>query len=449
MGTSSDGWLMPSLLGDTDETGGGHYCWKVGELTQYLVELLQADEFLGLPIVILGEVSNLKTASKGHMYFSLRDSEGDALLNCAMWRSYASSLRFPLENGMQVYATGRLNIYPPSGSYSLHVQKVEPIGVGGLQQAYEALKAQLQAEGLFDPSRKKPIPPFPTRLGIVTASTGAVIHDMMRVIRARNWLMDVVLVPVKVQGEGAAIEIAQAIHDLQNPALKLDAIIVGRGGGSFEDLFCFSEEPVVRAIAESTIPIITGIGHEPDFGLADAAADYSAATPTMAAETITPNLHDWQAWVEESRDRLAHSLETRVAQSQEMLATLEDQLAHVGSTLIASYQERLTRHGQTLADGLRESWHAANLSIREAQTALRHQVQGLVPQLQQQLLTHHQALDAFNPLRTLERGYAMVEKAGRPVTSVHEFQAQDALRVRLRDGHLDCVAVGVMPTTPE
>ncbi|MCE2930494.1 MAG: exodeoxyribonuclease VII large subunit, partial [Vampirovibrionales bacterium] len=215
----------------------------VSELTAYLKRTIKTDPILGGTLLVKGEVSNLKPSSRGHVYFTLKDDT--ASINAVMWASTASKSKFKLEEGMELIATGDLDLYAPNGSYSLVVKKIEPVGLGGLQLAYEQLKAQFDAEGLFDADRKQALPEFPFRIGIVTASTGAVIHDMMRVIRSKNPYVDVILYPAKVQGDGASEEIATGIRALEDDSLELDAIIVARGGGSFEDLFCFSEEPVV------------------------------------------------------------------------------------------------------------------------------------------------------------------------------------------------------------
>jgi exodeoxyribonuclease VII large subunit len=223
----------------------GKSTYTVVEVTRLIQSTFHEHPVLGRSIVVEGELSNVKRSSRGHIYFTLKD--GEASIGGILWAGVANRLNFDLKDGQAVYLTGKLEIYGRSGTYSLVASKLEPVGVGALQLAFEQIKARLEAEGLFMEDFKKPLPDFPQRIGIVTSSTGAVIHDMLRVIRRKNSFLDVLLFPVKVQGEGAATEIANAITELNNPGYDLDALIVARGGGSFEDLFCFSEEAVVRA----------------------------------------------------------------------------------------------------------------------------------------------------------------------------------------------------------
>jgi len=388
--------------------------YAVSELTAYLKRTVKLDPVLGGTLFVQGEVSNLKPSSRGHVYFTLRDES--ASINAVMWASTASKSKFKLEEGMDVIATGDLDFYAPNGSYSLVVKKVEPIGLGALQLAFDQLKAQLEAEGLFEVSRKKPLPEFPFRIGIVTAATGAVIHDMMRVIRAKNAVVDVVLYPAKVQGEGASEEIATGIRALEDETLALDAIIVARGGGSFEDLFCFSEEAVVRAIADCRLPVVTGIGHEPDYGLADAVADYSAATPTMAADTLIPDAYKVQELLESSQLWLSEQVERQLLFSEETLAKLNDRLQDGIKPLLTNAQQSLTLH----------------------KTALSHAMTLYLSQSSSQLQAMEDELQAYNPLNILKRGFAVVSDAetGGVIQHASELESSPALRIRFADSNV-------------
>jgi exodeoxyribonuclease VII large subunit len=384
----------------------------VSELTAYLKRTIKTDPILGGTLLVRGEVSNLKPSSRGHVYFTLKDDT--ASINAVMWASTASKSKFKLEEGMELIATGDLDLYAPNGSYSLVVKKIEPVGLGGLQLAYEQLKAQFDAEGLFDASRKQALPEFPFRIGIVTASTGAVIHDMMRVIRHKNPFVDVVLYPAKVQGEGASEEIATGIRALEEESLELDAIIVARGGGSFEDLFCFSEEPVVRAIADCRLPVVSAIGHEPDYGLADAVADFSAATPTMAADTLVPDGYKMQELLVDSGQWLGEQVERQLLLSEENAFQL----------------------GQRLLDRITPKLTTAEQSLLNFTQRLAHAVEVRLNQAEQQIAGVEDELNAYSPTAILRRGYSVLSHAenGTVVRTLEDLEGSPDLRLQLADG---------------
>lgn len=396
--------------------------YSVSEITALLEEAIEEHPTLGRSVVVQGELSNVKRSTRGHIYFTLRD-EG-AAIGGILWASTANRLNFDLEDGLEVYLTGRLEIYRPSGSYSIVGSKVEPVGVGALQLAFQQIKARLEAEGLFMEEFKKPIPEFPERIGIITSATGAVIHDMLRVIRRKNPLVHVILAPVKVQGEGAAGEIAAAIRELNHAHYRLDTLIVGRGGGSFEDLFCFSEEAVVRAIFESALPIVTGIGHEPDYALADAAADYSASTPTAAADWAVPDL---QAL-----------LEDHVSLSKELLQSMAEVILYHEQTLDLNATRMVELHESCL--------DAFGHKLVQKKDRLLSQF-GLYFQKQEQHLAESVAvLDAFNPLSTLARGYSVASNVkGQVIRSVREVQPGDAFTLRLADGEIAAQVDAIHP----
>jgi exodeoxyribonuclease VII large subunit len=313
--------------------------YTVSELTEMLEEAIEEHPVLGGSLIVQGELSNVKRSSRGHVYFTLKDAS--ASIGGILWASTASRLNFNLEDGLEVYLTGRLEIYRPSGTYSVVGSKIEPVGIGALQLAFQQIKERLEAEGLFMEEFKKELPEFPERIGLITSSTGAVIHDMLRVIRRKNPLVHVLLHPVKVQGEGAADEIAAAIQELNHSHYGLDALILARGGGSFEDLFCFSEEAVVRAVFESTVPIVTGIGHEPDYALADAAADYSCSTPTAAADHLVPDI----ALLRENHELLVRDLLENMAEN---ILYYEQTLDHGATRLVELHESCLETCGTRL-----------------------------------------------------------------------------------------------------
>jgi exodeoxyribonuclease VII large subunit len=395
--------------------------YSVSEITALLQEAIEDHPVLGGSMVIQGEISNVKRSSRGHVYFTLKDEE--ASINGILWASTVNRLNFDLQDGLEVYLTGRLAIYRPNGNYAIVGSKMEPVGVGALQLAFQQIKARLEAEGLFMEEFKKEIPAFPQRIGLITSSTGAVIHDMLRVIRRKNPMVDVLLYPVKVQGEGAADEIAAAIREFNHPHYQLDILIVGRGGGSFEDLFCFSEEAVVRAIFESEVPIITGIGHEPDYALADAAADYSASTPTAAADWAVPDLQ-----------------------------SLLENYASLSQTLLESMAEVILYHEQTLDLNatrmveLHESYlESCGHQLLQKQERLLSRFDLAFQKKEQRLAESAAVLDALNPLSTLARGYGVATNAhGKVIRSIQQVKAGDVLNLRLSDGSLTATVQNIM-----
>lgn len=399
--------------------------YSVSEITNLLEDAIAEHPVLGGAVIVQGELSNVKRSSRGHIYFTLKD-EG-ASIGGILWASTAARLNFDLEDGLEVYLTGRLEIYRPSGNYSIVGSKIEPVGIGALQLAFQQIKARLEAEGLFMEEFKKELPEFPERIGIITSSTGAVIHDMLRVIRRKNPLIDVLIAPVKVQGEGAALEIAQAIYELNHEHYNLDLIIVARGGGSFEDLFCFSEEPVVRAIFSSQVPIITGIGHEPDYSLADAAADYSASTPTAAADWAVP---DAELLVEAHATRVRDLLENMA----ELILYCEQTLDHNATRLVELHENCLESCGQ---------------KVEQRQERFLSQFKLYFQGQEQKLGRLAASIEGYNPLTTLARGYGVVTDGRHQVIkSIHQVQEGDALCIRIQDGALQCEVTGTTLIPP-
>src|SRR5580704_15581195 len=290
--------------------------WKVSELTGQIAAILEGSFE---QVWIEGEVSNYRPAQSGHLYFTLKDSRSQ--IRCVCFRDQARSLKFRPEDGLQVTVRGSIGVYEPRGEYQVYVSHIEPVGAGALQLAFEQLKKKLQAEGLFDESRKKPLPVLPFCIGVVTSPTGAAIRDILRVLKRRFANARVQIFPVKVQGDGAAAEIAAAIKYF-NRANVAEVLIVARGGGSIEDLWAFNEEPVARAIAASEIPVITGVGHETDFTIADFAADLRAPTPSAAAELITEQQHKVEERLQQLAQRLERACRYKLMQAREGYARL-------------------------------------------------------------------------------------------------------------------------------
>ena len=410
---TTDDSALETLSDDTPPSEPQRHWLSVGELTQLIVGMFKSHPQLGKPITVKGELSNIKRSSRGHIYLTLKDEESS--ISAVIWASMAAKLPFDLEDGLEVFASGKLDVYPPNGTYSLVIQRLEPVGIGALQLAYEKLKARLSAEGLFDEQHKQDIPQFAQRIGIVTSSTGAVIHDMLRVIRRKNEQINVVLAPAKVQGQGAAEEIARAIHRLNNPALGCDTLIVARGGGSFEDLFCFSEEPVVRAIFESRVPVITGIGHEPDFGLADAVADVSASTPTAAAEVAVYDLDEWRGDIQTRSEMLIDRMQQQWRWLEQRFDKQCTQFVHHHQQLWQRAHDALTYRRQQLTDAMRK--HLQQLEQANAYKA--------------------ESLNTYSPLSTLSRGYSIALGPNNSVIkSISDVKPKDHIRIKVTDGQI-------------
>jgi exodeoxyribonuclease VII large subunit len=404
---------MPLNPEQTNDTGNDHVVWSVSQLTHYLSQTLEEDPVLGLPVVVRGEVSNVSRSPRGHIYFSVKDDK--ASVSATLWASAAQRLPFDLKNGLDVFVTGSLEVYAPRGTYALIVKQMEPVGVGALQLAFQQLKAKLEAEGLFLPERKRPLPYFPQRIGIITSRTGAVIHDMLRVLRRKNPLVSVLLHPVAVQGDGAAKTIAQALSTLNQPQYQLDLLIVARGGGSFEDLFCFSEEAVVRAIVASRLPVLTGLGHEPDFSLADAAADRSASTPTAAAELAVPDYEQLTDWLQACRQQVGDRLKQVLRQAEQGLDQQTERLLEGHQRRLVHLNDKLAQQQERLVGAMALQWQRCY----------------------DKLQSHSAQLQAVSPLATLQRGYSVASTAqGKVLTSVQGLSPGDSFLLRLADGQL-------------
>ncbi|MDR2514708.1 MAG: exodeoxyribonuclease VII large subunit [Christensenellaceae bacterium] len=355
---------------------------SVGELNEYVRTLLEGDALLS-SLRLRGEISNFKRHSSGHLYFSLKDAS--SVIRCVCFRQNAQALRFSPRDGLGVVARGYVSLFPRDGAYQFYCEGMEPDGVGALYALFEETKARLAKKGYFDQTRKRPLPANPRCVGVVTSETGAVIRDIIRVARRRNPGIGILLAPCRVQGEGAEMEIAEGIRSLQDQGV--DLIICGRGGGSFEDLWCFNEEIVARAIFESKLPVISAIGHETDFSIADFVADIRASTPSQAAELAVPDLSSAMLRLDSLMARLNLSASRELALRGQRLAGLRQRLSPAGlSASLALRGERLR--------GLNERLNFGILSLFERKAQALGGLNGKLP--------------ALNPDRVLERGYAIV-----------------------------------------
>jgi exodeoxyribonuclease VII large subunit len=388
---------------------------SVSEVTARVKDLLESDDELA-DLRVAGEISNLSRPASGHLYFTLKDATSQ--IKCAMWRSSVVRLRgYAPQNGDAVIARGRIGVYERDGVYQLYVEALARQGAGDLYAEFERLKLKLQAEGLFDPERKRELPAFPRVLGVVTSPTAAAFQDILNVLRRRFPLIEVVLSPTLVQGEDAPQQIVRAIERL-NAQGACDVILVARGGGSIEELWAFNDEHVARAIAASRLPVVSGVGHEIDFTLADFAADVRAPTPSAAAEIITPDINDLRLQVDGMSAVLDAAAQSRIADARREL-----ELARRALRLLSPVSQVLLRREQVVE--LRARLEAA--SVRALSVA-RLRLDGLQAKLA-----------ALGPEATLARGYAIVQRAGERangpvVRSVRDVKTGEAISVRVTDG---------------
>ena len=390
----------------------------ITQINEYIRAQMDRDPMLG-NVAVKGEISNYKMYPSGHHYFTLKD-EGGAL-KCVMFKGNALRLRFRPENGMQVIAMGKISVFPRDGAYQLYCTALALDGVGDLHAAFEQLKKKLAAQGLFDPAHKKPIPKYPQTIGIITSSAGAAIHDMLRILRKRYPLTKVLLLPVRVQGVEAPPEIAAAIRYANYHRLA-DLLIVGRGGGSMEDLWAFNDEQVAYAIYESQIPVISAVGHEPDVTISDYVADLRAATPSNGAELAVPD-----------QDALRQNLDSNMAA---MAAGLNRQLKAARQHLdVLSKSPALRSPDSYLEQKKKDLTLLQNRLVTAEQNAIQRR--------QQHFIGLTAKLDAMSPLKVLTRGYAMAQtEEGEVLRSVSQVNEKDTITVTLSDGRITAAVTG-------
>lgn len=384
--------------------------FSISRLTNYIKDLFDTDPMLG-DVWLRGEVSNWSRASSGHCYFTLKDD--DAELRCVMWRSVARQLLVLPNDGDEIVAQGRVTVYPQRGQYQFYVNEIEPIGQGVLYQRLEALKAKLRDEGLFDEARKRPLPAFPRRIGVVTSATGAAFRDILNVLQRRHPLVEVILSPTLVQGSDAPEQIVAALDALRKT--DIDLVIVTRGGGSLEDLWCFNEELVARAIYAYHVPVISGVGHEIDFTIADYVADHRAPTPSAAAELAVPDTREVRETIRAMQTRLDRGVESVLFDARQQ-AEQQWRLLERCSPAGQIEQTRATIQGYT-------AQMARRVDVRmELERARLSGVSGRLHEL--------------DPDATLARGYAIVSRAddGRLVRSPAEVSANDAVHITVEGG---------------
>lgn len=383
----------------------------ITQINEYIRSMMDCDRLL-MNVAVKGELSNYKVYPSGHHYFTMKD-EGGAL-KCVMFKGNAMKMRFRPENGMQVIAVGRISVYPRDGAYQMYCSGLVLDGVGDLYAAFEQLKTKLAAQGLFDPAHKKPLPKYPKTIGIITSAAGAAVHDMIRILRKRYPLTAVRLLPVRVQGAEAPGEIAAAIGYANYHQLA-DLLIVGRGGGSMEDLWAFNDERVAFAIYHSQIPVISAVGHEPDVTIADFVADARAATPSNAAEIAVPDQEALHQTLDQMSAAMVTAMERQIKSARQHLKVLSD------SPALKSPEGYLLQRRKTL-ELLRNRLIAAQNQHLNTRA--------------KRFVALTAKLDAMSPLKVLSRGYAMVQlEDGQIVRRVSDVAAGDTIRVTLEDSH--------------
>ena len=393
----------------------------VSSLVRLIRELVE-DNFV--EVLVQGELAGLSRPASGHYYFTLKDERSQ--LRCAMFRSHARALRFSPEDGTEVICRGRVSVYPQRGDLQFIVEGIEPVGVGRLQLAFEQLRDRLQKEGLFALERKRQLPAFPTRIGVVTSATGAAIHDILNVLRRRSAGVKVLLRSVRVQGDGAAAEICEAIADLNDEG-SAEVLIVGRGGGSREDLWAFNEESVARAVYASKIPVISAVGHEVDVSIADLVADLRAPTPSAAAELVVQNRLELERHLDQLLLRLAGQMRSKLELIRTRLTGLEKRLK-APDELLQLKQLRLQQLVLRLRQGMKQ----------------QHE------RCQQQLTALAGQLDSLSPLAVLGRGYSITRLADTEVLLQNSNQAEqgDRLQIQLQKGQVAAIVTGRTSARP-
>ncbi|MCT2537515.1 exodeoxyribonuclease VII large subunit [Aquibacillus koreensis] len=440
----------------------------VTALTRYMKRKFEMDSHLK-EVWLKGEISNFKHHSRGHMYFTIKDDY--SRIQAVMFAGNNRNLKFRPENGMNVLLKGEINIYEPQGQYQLYIQQMEPDGIGALYLAYEQLKEKLAAEGLFDPLRKKSIPVYPKHIGVITSPTGAAVRDIITTIRRRFPIVQVTIIPALVQGDQAPKSIVKAIQ-FANQSPNFDVLIVGRGGGSIEELWSFNEEIVARSIAQSHIPIISAVGHETDFTISDLVADIRAATPTGAAEIAVPSQQELIEKVHHLERSLKRVINDQIVRNKERLNKMKKSYAfRYPEQLIKQKEQQLDKNVDRLGRGIAQLQDQRRSSYTYLQKRLiqQHpdkQVKQLNNHLQQLLTRHHRSfqsifrdhdkrfgtmidkLSLLNPLNTMKRGYSIsYTDEGKVISSITSVQPGDKMTVKVVDGSLDCQVWGIEEET--
>ena len=382
---------------------------SVTQLNEYLKMLLDGDRVLS-NVFVRGEISNFKLYSSGHAYFTLKDDAGQ--LKSVMFRSYFSRLAFLPEDGMRVIAHGRVSVYESSGQYQLYVDDLQPDGAGSLAMRFEQLKRKLAAEGLFDESRKRPLPPMPRRIGVITSPSGAAVHDIINVLGRRFPAAEMILYPSEVQGTQAPAQLISGVEFFSMTGL-VDVIILGRGGGSAEDLWAFNDEYLARAVASCAVPVISAVGHESDFTICDFVADRRAPTPSAAAEIAVPDMGEILRGLASVRGKMQTSMQKLILQERRILNQIT--------------QSRVFSRPEQMLDNFR-------MRLDEHEADLDRGVGQALLQRKQTVASVAGKLQALNPLSVLSRGYATISRDGASITSVKQINENDTLDIRMADG---------------
>ena len=424
-------------------------------INQFIKNMFDSNTYLK-KVYLKGEISNFKHHTSGHLYLTLKDD--DSRISAIMFRSAAASLNFVPEDGMNVLVTGRISVYPNGGNYQIYIDKMEQDGLGNLYIEFEKLKKKLQTEGLFDPNHKQPLPKFPTKIGIVTAPTGAAIKDILSTLKRRFPLCETILFPALVQGVSAASDIAKKIK--MADSYDLDVLIVGRGGGSIEDLWAFNEEIVARAIYNAKTPIISAVGHEIDFTIADYVADRRAPTPTAAAEMAVPTLEEVSSLFASKQSEITHLFHNKIEQAKHALDSLKkhyilknpmvlyemkiQRLDTMTEEIYKAIQRFMEKKANTLKE-IKKSYILQNPAVlykeqtnalEIVKTNLGKTIQTILKDYNQKMQNIVQTVKLVNPLNILDKGYSVVYKENTIIKSIRDVQIKDTLSVRLSKGKM-------------
>lgn len=398
---------------------------SITQLNEYIRSMMDSDLLLS-GVSVRGEISNYKCYPSGHHYFTLKDEE--ASLKCVLFKGNAFRLRFKPENGMKVIAFGRITVYPRDGAYQLYCTSMTVDGLGDLHVAFEQLKRKLEGQGMFDQAHKKPLPAYPNTICIITSPAGAAVHDMLRILNKRYPLVNVKLLPVRVQGQEAPEEIASAIA-YANAYNLADLLIVGRGGGSLEDLWAFNTEPVARSIFQSRIPVISAVGHEPDVTISDYVADLRAATPSNAAELAVKDQFSIRQRLDQLEATMAAALQTQLAHGRQKLSILRR------SAVLSAPDHWVKQNKKELL-----TLRTRLLSAAKNGNSIRRN----------RFISCAAKLDAMSPLKVLSRGYSVVsDTSGKVITSTHQVHKNDEISIRMSDGMVRTIVTQVEDTTNE
>lgn len=412
---------------------------SVTQLNRYLKYKFDNDSNLN-NIYLKGEISNFKKHTRGHLYFTIKDE--NSRINAVMFQSNASKLKFDLEDGMKILVRGRISIYEATGGYQIYVDELIIDGLGNLYLEYEKLKKKLASEGLFDKDKKKKIPKIPNKIGIITAPTGAAIRDILSTIKRRWPITETVLFPSLVQGKEAAPEIVKQIKKAEE--YDIDVLIIGRGGGSIEDLWCFNEEIVARAIYECKIPTISAVGHEIDFTISDFVADLRAPTPTGAAEMAVPNIDDFNKYIEQVNIRLYQVINKKINDNKTKLEKLKDSYILKNPISIYEIKEQhfdsiFEKINILMTGRLKDARNILNINVDK----LNNNINKLYENKKNNYLNYLTKLDVLNPLLTIKRGYTITRLNNKVITSIKNIKTNDNIDIELKDGSINAVITDI------